>query len=197
MSILPEDRALWLCKFILPHEGRLRYWLALRTLLSRHDIDDIIQETYALLATLKTVAHIRDPRSYLFQTAKSVWLQQVRHSKVVQLEAISEIDSFAIPSEESDPETATHDCQQLNIVMELIAKFPRKCREAFVMRKFYGFSQREIAQRLGISENTVEKHIAKGVRLLMEAPKCALGPQDSVQGANMAAREIESNDAAG
>ncbi|MBT5330464.1 MAG: sigma-70 region 4 domain-containing protein, partial [Porticoccaceae bacterium] len=32
------------------------------------------------------------------------------------------------------------------------------------LKKVYGYSQREIAEELGISENTVEKHVALGVK---------------------------------
>src|SRR5690606_20794216 len=39
-----------------------------------------------------------------------------------------------------------------------------QCRKAFVLRKVYGYSQKEIADSLGISENTVEKHIATGIK---------------------------------
>ena len=39
-----------------------------------------------------------------------------------------------------------------------------QCRRAFVLKKVYGYSQREIAQELELSESTVEKHIANGVK---------------------------------
>ncbi|MDT9156054.1 sigma-70 region 4 domain-containing protein, partial [Escherichia coli] len=32
----------------------------------------------------------------------------------------------------------------------------------------HGYSQREIAEQLGISENTVETHLARGVKKLMD-----------------------------
>jgi len=38
-----------------------------------------------------------------------------------------------------------------------------QCRRAFILRKVYGLSQRDVAKRLGIAESTVEKHIAKGI----------------------------------
>jgi RNA polymerase sigma-70 factor (ECF subfamily) len=39
---------------------------------------------------------------------------------------------------------------------------------AFELRKFAGCSQREIAQRMGISECTVEKHLVKALKIIME-----------------------------
>jgi RNA polymerase sigma-70 factor (ECF subfamily) len=37
------------------------------------------------------------------------------------------------------------------------------------LRRVEELSQKEVARRLGISEKTVEKHIAKGMRLLADA----------------------------
>src|SRR3546814_20809608 len=59
--------------------------------------------------------------------------------------------------------------QELRRIGALIAALPAKCREAFVLRKVQGLSQREIAGRLRISENTVEKHVGTGLRLLMRS----------------------------
>lgn len=46
-----------------------------------------------------------------------------------------------------------------------LQKLPERCREVFVMSRS-GYTMREIAQSLGISEKTVEVHIGKALRLL-------------------------------
>ena len=56
-------------------------------------------------------------------------------------------------------------CRQL---ADLIAGMPEQARQAFVLRRIHALPQREIARRMGISENTVEKHIARGIRWLGE-----------------------------
>jgi RNA polymerase sigma-70 factor (ECF subfamily) len=42
------------------------------------------------------------------------------------------------------------------------------CRETLILRRVEGLPQREVAERLQISEKTVEKHMANGVRLLIK-----------------------------
>lgn len=163
-----NERAYWLARRILPHEPALRGWLR-RLAAPSTEIDDVVQETYGVLAGLESVAHIRDPRAYLFTTARSILLQQVRRARIVQIESVAEIEATFIQPDESPVECAVSDHQQLSLLAEQIARLPGKCREAFVLRKIHGCSQREIAARMGISENTVEKHIGKGLRLLMKA----------------------------
>jgi DNA-directed RNA polymerase specialized sigma24 family protein len=45
-----------------------------------------------------------------------------------------------------------------------VRSLPERCRQVFLLRKIQNLSQREIASRLSISENTVESLVAKGAR---------------------------------
>ena len=168
MMGVPDERAVWLARHVLPHEAALRTWLA-RWRVQDLLVDDIVQETYAILAGLPAVAQIHNPRAYMFQVAQTVVLQRLRRAAIVRIDAVEEIESLRILDDEPSPEQLVSDRQELRHVAMLIAQLPPKCREAFLLRKVEGLSQREIAHRMGVSEGTVEKHIAKGVRLLMDA----------------------------
>lgn len=170
MAALAKERATWLAEHVLPCEPGLRDWLK-RRLSVRQDVDDVIQETYAILAGLTDVSHVRQPRAYVYSVAQSVVLQQLRRAQVVSIEAVAEIDRVAIGGDEVCPERTASSRQELARVRSLIDGLPDKCREAFVLRRVEGYSQREIAERMQISENTVEKHVCKGIRVLMDAMK--------------------------
>lgn len=58
--------------------------------------------------------------------------------------------------------------QELQILAQAIMSLPPRCREVMIMRKVYGWSQKEIAERLDISENTVEAQVRTGVRKCTE-----------------------------
>lgn len=161
-----DERALWLSVHVLPHEAAMRAWLRGKRV-APHDIDDTIQETYAVLATMASVGHIADPRTYSFRVAYSIVLQRHRRAQVVPLTAIEAMAYFDPPSDEPTAEQRLSRRQDLQRLAAAIADLPVKCRTAFVLRKIQGLSQRETAKRMGISENTVEKHIAKGVHHLM------------------------------
>ena len=47
---------------------------------------------------------------------------------------------------------------------QAIQSLPERCRQVLTLRKIYGLSQRQIAQQLDISENTVETQVANGMR---------------------------------
>ena len=43
-------------------------------------------------------------------------------------------------------------------------RLPKQVRRAFVLKKVYGRTQREIAREMNISENVVENYIAQGMK---------------------------------
>lgn len=169
-AAMAGGRALWLAEHVLPCEPALREWLR-RRLPVHQDVDDVIQETYAILAAMADVSHVRQPRAYVYSVAQSVVLQQLRRAQVVSIEAVAEIERVASSGEEACPERTASSRQELARIGALIDSLPDKCRQAFVLRRVEGYSQREIAQRMRISENTVEKHICKGIRVLMDSMK--------------------------
>ena len=169
-SIPTQSRTAWLAQHILPHEPTLRAWLRRRRI-DGLEVDDVVQETYAVLSALPAVGHITSPRAYAFQTAQSLILRHLRRARIVRIDSIGDVESLTAALDEPSPEQQASARQQWRQVCAHIDRLPVKCREAFVLRKIDGLSQRQIAQRLGVSESTVEKHIGRALRLLMAAMK--------------------------
>lgn len=166
MSNLSAERRAWLVKNVLPNEPALRRWLARRKVAGL-DVDDIVQETYATLVELDSVAHIVNPRAYTFSIAHSIILQHVRHCRVVSLASVAEWERLRIDADDDlSAEQRVSDHEELQMIAQRIGMLPRKCRQAFSLRKVDGLTQKEVAQRMGVSEGTVEKHISKALKIL-------------------------------
>jgi RNA polymerase sigma-70 factor (ECF subfamily) len=58
--------------------------------------------------------------------------------------------------------------QELERLKRLIVSLPAQCRRVFELRKIDGQSQRDVAAEMGISERTVEKHLAKAVTRILQ-----------------------------
>lgn len=168
MTVLSPQRVEWLARWILPHEAELRTWLRRRPLVGL-DVDDVVQESYVILASLGSVDHIRNPRTYLFEVAKSVVLMALRRSRVVSFSTLADMEGLEVPCDAPGPESIAAGRQELSRLAALIAALPPKCREVFILRKVHELSQREVARHMGISENTVEKHMGKALRVLSNA----------------------------
>ena len=163
---ITDERAQWLAAHIIPHEAALRAWLRGKAA-PGCDVDDIVQETYAILAAKRTVEAITHPKTYAFQVAHSVILQQLRHSRVVPIAAVADIGVLEAAVDEPSLEDAAIARDELRQVELAIEALPRQTRTAFILRRVEGLSQEAIASRMGLSEHTIEKHISRGIKLLL------------------------------
>jgi RNA polymerase sigma factor (sigma-70 family) len=168
--MLPIDRARrrWVATHILPHEAEVRGWLrrSMRSL-TPHDIDDLVQETYARLLTIDYAA-VSNGRSYVFAVIRHLLHRQAQRARIVPMERLGEIDALRLPREEISPERTVSARQQLERLERMITGLPEQARRAFQLQKFQGLSQKEIAQEMNISEKTVEKHLATALARVLE-----------------------------
>lgn len=135
------------------------------------DVDELLQETYARLLVAGSSpqeSNIRSVRAFCLTVARNVALDWLRRQQVVPLELVSDMESLDILDEGAQIEEIVNAHQELRLLADAVATMPRRCRQTFTLRKVYGFSQKEIAARLCISENTVEQHLMKAARRCAE-----------------------------
>lgn len=161
-----RDTAAWFAANVLPHEGDVRGWL--RASLRIDNADDVIQEAYAKMFAHGRFDEIASGRAWFFTVARNIVLKQMRRDRIVRIEAVAEIDALGIVDHEPSAERAVSGRQELARVQRLMEALPERCRLVFQMRKIDGLPQREIAARLRISENVVEKEAARGLRLILK-----------------------------
>jgi RNA polymerase sigma-70 factor (ECF subfamily) len=153
---------------ILPHEADVRAWLR-RTGSLAADVDDIVQETYCRLAALEAVSHIASGRAYFFRTARNIAIERIRRARIVRIDCVTEIDALNVVDDEPSPERVVAGRRELRRVQTLIEGLPERCRQIFTLRRIHGLSQREVATRLGVTENVVEAQAMRGLRLILRA----------------------------
>lgn len=162
-----RERGRWLARNVLPHEALIR--AKLRNLyLYDLDVEDVIQEMYAKFLTLETLQTIRYPKQYALLTARAIIIDHIRHSRVVSITSCGDLELLEIPEPDANSEQRMEFKQEVLAVTAALDQLPKMCRETLVLRRIEGLSQRDVARRLKISEKTVEKHMANGVRLLIK-----------------------------
>ena len=153
----------WFAEELQPHASELRSYLTARypTL---SDVDNLVQESLVRVLRARQSGDIRSSKSLLFAIARNVAIDTLRRQRVVSFEPISEFgESSGFIDPVDVPETVSKR-QEVALLGQAIETLPAGCRRVFTLRAAYGLSQRQIAERLKISENTVEKQMAKGIR---------------------------------
>jgi RNA polymerase sigma-70 factor (ECF subfamily) len=76
-------------------------------------------------------------------------------------------DSFVFTGSPNVVESVSQN-EESDLLRQAVAALPERCRQVVTLRMAFGLSQREIAARLGITENTVERQMGKGIRRCSE-----------------------------
>jgi RNA polymerase sigma factor (sigma-70 family) len=154
-------------------EGWLSNFLAIRPLLFRvvgrmvrpEEIEDIVQETYILTYAASRKKNIENPRGFMMETAKNIALNILKRADKklhFSFEDLADEDFLAYAGNVEDRYQSK---EMFSYFCRAVAELPVDCRRVFILKKVYGLSQIEIAERFGISVSMVEKHVAKGMAL--------------------------------
>lgn len=133
------------------------------------EASDLAQE--AILRVLRHAERetVAEPQALLRTTAVNLARDHVRRKRkesklIVDDDSIGEVhDPTPSPSARIEAE------QTAARFFEALDTLSPRCREVFMMRRFDELHQEEIARRLGISRNMVEKHLRTAVAKLKEA----------------------------
>ncbi len=161
-----ETFELWFRREVAPFEGALR-WRLRRLLDSDAEVEDVLWSAYEKVLVADLWRSAAAPVALVHSIARNLAIDHLRRTKVVSLEGASAA-FYEAADETPGPEERMDDRRALRLVHEAVAQMPAQCRRVFVMRRIEGLSPAEIAERTGLSVSTIEKHVAKGLRLCAE-----------------------------
>ena len=145
------------------NESALKRFLE-RFLYSTHDVEDILQETFLQTWSIEKKQKIQLPKSYLFRVARNMALKELRKKSRQITAYIEEVNQDELICNETSTENEVDFNERLILFEKALTTLSPRCRKVFILRKVFGFSQKEIARRMNISVSTVEKHIANGLQ---------------------------------
>ena len=164
---MPTEFDAWFVREVLVHERALALFLQ-RHWPHRDEWHDLRQEVYARVYEAAGRVRPDAPKAFLFTTARHLMTDRLRRSRVVSIEPMGDFEPSHVLVDDVSPERWCGGRQGLLRLAEAFDRLPDRCREVVWLRRVEDLSQKEVAMRLGISEKTVEKHIAKGMRLLAD-----------------------------
>jgi RNA polymerase sigma-70 factor (ECF subfamily) len=187
-----SETAEWFETYVLPHEGAaVRVLCGFRY--SPEEVEDLLQQSYVrLLEARRRDTPIQNPRGFLLTIAQHVAIDYQRSRRVTPCYPVSNLEALEVSSPEPGPERVAIGRNLLRAVSQAISGLPPRCRDILLLRKIEGLSQKEVAHRLGIAEDTVQKQVAKAVRL------CAVAlfrddPKGALNGEARTAHSIKSS----
>ncbi|MBU3002832.1 RNA polymerase sigma factor [Paraglaciecola arctica] len=132
-------------------------------IVKNEDVEDIVQETFIKSYEAGLKQEIKFERTYMLKTARNLALNHVSKASERKNQSLDEmkdlpgdLTSKSLESQIESKERFLNFCRATDTLSVEV-------KRVFLLKKVYGMSQRDIARHIGISESTVEKHVAKGL----------------------------------
>jgi RNA polymerase sigma-70 factor (ECF subfamily) len=168
----------WFCREVLPHEAGLMRFLGRRV--GNVLAEDIRHDIYVRVLESAEIQRPTSPKAFLFKTARNLLIDRARRDRIVSIESVEDLDGLNVLLDEASPERTVSGRQQLQKVSIILGRMSKKSRDVLLLRRIEGLSQREVAQRLSITEAAVEKHVYRALRTLANALFGEAQPRDEI-----------------
>lgn len=127
------------------------------------DVEDIIQETYVRMCKVENKTLIKDSESFMFRTARNLALDYLKLAETRLTSGVDNVDEILL--EEYDPtfgQIASD--EEFGLFCAAIRELPKQSQRAFILKKVYGYSLKEIMLEMDLGQPTVESHIVSAMK---------------------------------
>jgi len=127
------------------------------------EIEDVVQDAFVKVIEAQHKRDIESPKAYLYRTTRNLALNQLDRSAFKLTDALSDVLLDSEPMQTLSLEDQFESQQKFELFCRAVRQLPLKCQRVYILRRVYGFSQKEVSERMGISIKTVEAHLTKAI----------------------------------
>ncbi len=145
--------------------------LAQRYLKDSYAAEEVVCEVFYNLWDKRLSINIESSlKNYLIRSTHNHCLNIIRHNKVKALHS-QEVLHVSSDLDENTPHNYIETTDIKRISSAAIDSLPSQCRQIFIMSREENLSNKEIAEKLNISINTVKTQLSRGSNRLRDALK--------------------------
>lgn len=135
--------------------------------------EDILEDVFVSFWEKRKELEINDSlKGFLFASARNACMDFIRKRNIREEYKVRIERKYSIETDYNPftlPETQKNRNNDLKkMIKEAVAGLPPKCRKVFKLSYYFNLKNKEIAHKLNISENTVEKHMGTALAKLRE-----------------------------
>ena len=166
-GVSTHDLKAWFVREVLPLEASLVQFLRKNW---RHgeDVADLRQDIYVRIYERAGKQLPQSAKPFVFAIARNLLIDRYRHNRIVPIEGVADLEAIDIPSDEPGPDRSAIARDELRHLKIVLDRLPPRCRETVILKRVEKLTRPEIAQRMGISENTVKRHLTDAAHLLAD-----------------------------
>ena len=168
---LNSDNARIWRQFVSSHESYLRKFV-FTCVLDSAVTEEIVQDVFLVVWKQRhTLPEDSDLKKYMFRCARNLCWDHLEKLRIMTI-PIDELDldniyrrsnSYLLDSEALDK---LYEDDLRKMIGETLGKMSSQTREIFWMSREQNLSNKEIAERMNLSEKAIEYHISKAIKLI-------------------------------
>jgi len=153
-SVRTNEQIVELADVFIAYRSQLCH-AAMKILGNRERADDVVQDAYLKIIEADAVFDVRQPVAYIYQVVRNLAIDRHRRCALESGFFACEEEGLEVPAPSGTPEAIAIGRQELGRVARALGELPERTRKAFELYRVGGLTQREIAERLGVSTTLV------------------------------------------
>lgn len=130
---------------------------------------EVVQETYMrVFQRPEQFMNLINPVAFLKTVSANIAFDYLRkdknYGKYFEVVEAEELELYSTMQDISEQELSLAREQYAKIILGTISTLPPACQDVFLLLQFYGMTQVETAQQLGISRTMVIKHFTRALQ---------------------------------
>ncbi|WP_207514601.1 RNA polymerase sigma factor [Longitalea luteola] len=148
-----------------------RYWHALFTtaakaLRSKTDAADLVQDIFLSIWNRRHDLRITGSLAAYLQTSVKYSVIKYIEKNITRRDYLVLLTDMLVHYQPPDVESQLQIKELQTVIQSAVDQMPQKMREVYQLSRKHHLSHKEIAERLGISDETVKKHIQHALHII-------------------------------
>ncbi|SDK13610.1 RNA polymerase sigma-70 factor, ECF subfamily [Methylophilus rhizosphaerae] len=129
-----------------------------------HVAKDILHDAFIRYTVSASPHKEEEPHAYMRSIARNLIVDAYHNSqRFLSLEADIGLNREWLDAPALSVEQLNDIRQRLEMIQQILEQLPPRCRQVFWMYRVEGYTHPEIAVKLGISKNMVERHVMRAI----------------------------------
>ncbi|HSV45537.1 MAG TPA: RNA polymerase sigma factor [Ramlibacter sp.] len=137
---------------------------------SRADAEDLTQEVFVRILTLRDAGAVQSLDAFIFTVAANLmrdrWRQRATQTVVRSIEDLGPSEGGPAQADERSPDRVLQAREGVAAIMRRLDRLSSRTRDIFILHRIENMRQKDIAQAFGLSVSAVEKHVSRALLCL-------------------------------
>jgi len=151
-----------------------RYWqllftTAARALRSKTDAADLVQDVFLSIWNRRDALSVTGSLTAYLQTSVRYRVIKYVEKNITRRDYLILLTEMLVSYQPPDAESQLQIKELQGVIQSAVDQMPQKMREVYQLSRQHHLSHKEIAERMGISDETVKKHIQHALQNIKTA----------------------------